>query len=296
MYKILTDQNKLLGYVSQPNYIKVTPGGYVPCAPVEAVGLNFQGVVYNLLGHSQIEGAPTAYASMVTDGEMLQIANAKNSQTVNGMESLLGHEQTRQEALELRRALQLLSTMLPEENALEMPSVYPVWTAGKKYKKDVILSYGENSVGDPQLYKTLKTHKAERTPDTDTDNYVPMGISSSGYPVWVQPLSNKDAYDKGDIVDRDGTLYQSNKNNNRDDPLDNTGRWDLYSDEPTPEPTPEPSPTYPEWVRPTDKSNAYNKGDIVSRNGTNYISTKNNNYDDPEAGTGTWEVYEEVVK
>lgn len=296
MYKILTDQNKLLGYVSQPNYIKKTAGGYTPCVPVEAVGLNFQGVVYNLLGHSEIEGAPTAYASMVTDGEMLQIANSKNSQTVNGMESLLGHEQTRQEALELRRALQLLSTVLPEENALEVPSVYPVWTAGKKYKKDVILSYGENSVGDPQLYKTLKTHKAERTPDTDTDNYVPMGISSSGYPAWVQPLSNKDAYDKGDIVDRDGTLYQSNKNNNRDDPLDNTGRWDLYSDEPTPEPTPEPSPTYPEWVQPTDKRNAYHKGDIVSRNGTNYISIKNNNYDDPEAGTGTWEVYEEVVE
>ena len=294
MYKILTDQNKLLGYVSQPNYIKKTPGGYAPSAPVEAVGLTYQGTVYNLLGHSEIEGAPTAYASMVTDVEMLQIANAKNSQTVNGMESLLGHEQTRQEAVELRRALQLLSTVLPEENALEVPSVYPVWTAGKKYKKDVILSYGENSVGDPQLYKTLKTHKAERTPDTDTDNYVPMGISSSGYPVWVQPLSNKDAYDKGDIVDRDGTLYQSNKNNNRDDPLDNTGRWDLYSDEPTPEPTPEPSPTYPEWVQPTDKRNAYNKGDIVSRNGTNYISIKNNNYDDPEAGTGTWEVYEEV--
>lgn len=296
MYKILTDQNKLLGYAAQPNYIKVTPGGYVPCVPVEAVGLNFQGVVYNLLGHSQIEGAPTAYASMVTDGEMLQIANAKNSQTVNGMESLLGHEQTRQEALELRRALQLLSTVLPEENALEVPSVYPVWTAGEKYKKDVILSYGENSVGDPQLYKTLKTHKAENTPDADTENYKPMGISSSGYPAWVQPLSNKDAYDKGDIVDRDGTLYQSNKNNNRDDPLDNTGRWDLYSDEPTPEPTPEPSPTYPEWVQPTDKRNAYNKGDIVSRNGTNYISIKNNNYDDPEAGTGTWEVYEEVVE
>lgn len=296
MYKILTDQNKLLGYAAQPNYIKVTPGGYVPCAPVEAVGLNFQGVVYNLLGHSEIEGAPTAYASMVTDGEMLQIANAKNSQTVKGMESLLGHEQTRQEALELRRALQLLSTVLPEENALEVPSVYPVWTAGEKYKKDVILSYGENSVGDPQLYKTLKTHKAENTPDADTENYKPMGISSSGYPAWVQPLSNKDAYDKGDIVDRDGTLYQSNKNNNRDDPLDNTGRWDLYSDEPTPEPTPEPSPTYPEWVQPTDKRNAYNKGDIVSRNGTNYISIKNNNYDDPEAGTGTWEVYEEVAE
>ena len=292
MYKILSDTNQVLGYVEKPNYIKLAENGDVlPAAPVEAVGLTYQGTVYNLLGHSEIEGAPTAYASMVTDGEMLQIANAKNSQTVNGMESLLGHEQTRQEALELRRALQLLSTVLPEENALEVPSVYPVWTAGKKYKKDVILSYGENSVGDPQLYKTLKTHKAENTPDTDTENYVPMGISSSGYPVWAQPLSNKDAYDKGDIVDRDGTLYQSNKNNNRDDPLGNTGTWDLYSDEPTPEPTPEPSPTYPEWVQPTDKSNAYNKGDIVSRNGVNYISTKNNNYDDPLDSTGKWEVY-----
>ena len=294
MYKILTDKNEILGYVDTPNYVRKTIRGVTPCTPVEGRGITFKGQIYNLLGYNEWPDNPTAYPSMVTDAEMLEIANAKTTQTVHGMESLLGAEQTRQEALELRRALQLLSTVLPEENALEVPSVYPVWTAGKKYKKDVILSYGENSVGDPQLYKTLKTHKAERTPDTDTDNYVPMGISSSGYPVWVQPLSNKDAYDKGNIVDRDGTLYQSNKNNNRDDPLDNTGTWDLYSDEPTPEPTPEPSPTYPEWVQPTDKSNAYNKGDIVSRNGTNYISTKNNNYDDPEAGTGNWEVYEEV--
>lgn len=294
MYKILSDQNKVLGYVDTPSYIKLANGNITPCVPVEATGVSYGGTIYNLLGHNDWPDNPTAYPSMVTDGEMVQIANAKNSQTVNGMESILGHEQTRQEALELRRALQLLSTVLPEENALEVPSVYPVWTAGEKYKKDVILSYGENSVGDPQLYKTLKTHKAENTPDADTENYKPMGISSSGYPAWVQPLSNKDAYDKGDVVDREGILYESNKNNNRDDPLDNTGRWDLYSDEPTPEPTPEPSPTYPEWVQPTDKRNAYNKGDIVSRNGTNYISTKNNNYDDPEAGTGTWEVYEEV--
>ena len=36
-----------------------------------------------------------------------------------------------QRAREVRRALQLLSTVLPEENALEVPSLYPVWTAGK---------------------------------------------------------------------------------------------------------------------------------------------------------------------
>lgn len=90
MYKILTDQNKLLGYVSQPNYIKKTTGGYVPCAPVEAVGLTYQGTVYNLLGHSQIEGAPTAYASMVTETELLQILNSGTTSAVNAVNIMLG--------------------------------------------------------------------------------------------------------------------------------------------------------------------------------------------------------------
>ena len=90
MYKILTDQNKLLGYAAQPNYIKVTPGGYTPCVPVEAVGLTYQGVVYNLLGHSEIEGAPTAYASMITETELLQILNSGTTSAVNAVNIMLG--------------------------------------------------------------------------------------------------------------------------------------------------------------------------------------------------------------
>ena len=90
MYKILTDQNKLLGYVSQPNYIKKTTGGYTPCVPVEAVGLTYQGTVYNLLGHSEIEGAPTAYASMITETELLQILNSGTTSAVNAVNIMLG--------------------------------------------------------------------------------------------------------------------------------------------------------------------------------------------------------------
>lgn len=90
MYKILTDKNKTLGYAAQPNYIKVTPGGYVPCAPVEAVGLTYQGAVYNLLGHSEIEGAPTAYASMITETELLQILNSGTTSAVNAVNIMLG--------------------------------------------------------------------------------------------------------------------------------------------------------------------------------------------------------------
>lgn len=90
MYKILTDQNVLLGYADKPCYIKQTGGGVMPCAPVEATGLNFQGVVYNLLGHSRIEGAPTAYASMITETELLQILNSGTTAAVNAVNIMLG--------------------------------------------------------------------------------------------------------------------------------------------------------------------------------------------------------------
>ena len=47
MYKILTDTNQVLGYVDKPNYIKLAENGDILSAvPVEAVGLNFKGVLY----------------------------------------------------------------------------------------------------------------------------------------------------------------------------------------------------------------------------------------------------------
>ena len=93
MYKILTDTNKVIGYVDKPNYIKVAENGDILSAvPVEAVGLNYQGTLYNLLGHNDIEGASTAYASMVTETELLQILNSSTTATVNALTTLLGEE------------------------------------------------------------------------------------------------------------------------------------------------------------------------------------------------------------
>ncbi len=93
MYKILTDTNQVLGYVDKPNYIKLAENGDIlPAVPVEAVGLNYQGTLYNLLGHNDIEGASTAYASMVTETELLQILNSSTTATVNALTTLLGEE------------------------------------------------------------------------------------------------------------------------------------------------------------------------------------------------------------
>ena len=122
---------------------------------------------------------------------------------------------TVQAALELRKALQIfLSTLDADANATEMmevASVFPKYQVGKAYKTKEVFSYGENTVGDPQLYQVLQDHTsaAEWTPDTATSLYKAIGMTESGYPEWVQPLGASDAYNTGDVVSYNGDLYES---------------------------------------------------------------------------------------
>lgn len=84
MYKILTDTNEVMGYVDKPNYVKIAENGDVlPATPVEAVGLNYQGTLYNLLGHSDIDGASVVYASMMTDAEFNTMIQDSQQQTTD---------------------------------------------------------------------------------------------------------------------------------------------------------------------------------------------------------------------
>ena len=128
MYKTLTDTNQVLGYVDKPNYIKLAENGDIlPAVPVEAVGLNFKGTLYNLLGHHDIEGAATAYASMVTDGELNAMKeNAEQQTTALQLGLVEAYEQSLQaqasaekQVTDLQLALVELyeSTLPPEESA-----------------------------------------------------------------------------------------------------------------------------------------------------------------------------------
>ena len=119
------------------------------------------------------------------------------------------------EALELRKALQLfLATMDADtqaEKMMEVASVFPKYQIGKPYKVKEVFAYGENSVGDPQLYQVLQSHTsaAEWTPDGTPSLYKKIGVTEDGYPEWVQPLGAFDAYNTGDIVSYNGVLYKS---------------------------------------------------------------------------------------
>ena len=205
-------------------------------------------------------------------------------------------------AEQLRRALQMFTATLTAEQALEIASVYPAWEVNRSYSVGDIVSYGTNSVGDPQLYKVVQAHtsQAQWTPDAVPSLYDAFGLDESGYPLWAQPTGAHDAYSAGDIVNYNGTLYQSTINGNVWSPDVYPAGWTVYEaatepEEPEPEPDPEEPTTYPEWVQPTGAHDAYNTGDIVMYNGTAYRSLIDGNVWAPDAYPQGWEDLGEVT-
>lgn len=199
-----------------------------------------------------------------------------------------------QAAEQLRRALQLFAASLPEEQALEVATVYPAWAAGTAYKVGDIVSYGTNNLGDPQLYKIVQAHtsQADWLPDATPALYEAFGLNAEGYPLWAQPSGAHDAYNAGDIVDYQGTLYRSLIDGNVWAPDVYPAGWEVYATtepEPGPEPEPETPAEYPAWVQPTGAHDAYGVGDKVTYNGKHYVSKIAGNVWSPDAYPAGWE-------
>ena len=137
------------------------------------------------------------------------------------------------QALEqMRKALQMFAATLSEEKAMEVAYVYDSWTIGKSYAVGDYLTYGENNVGDPQLYKVVQAHTSQDnwTPDITPSLYDAIGLDDSGYPVWSQPTGAQDAYNKGDIVNYNGVLYKSLINGNTYSPEVYPAGWEEYAE------------------------------------------------------------------
>lgn len=199
-----------------------------------------------------------------------------------------------QAAEQLRRALQIFALTLTDEQAMEIATVYPSWEVGKAYAVGDIIQYGKNGVGDPQLYRVVQVHtsQAEWIPGAGTESlYDAFGIDNNGYPLWNQPSGAHDAYNIGDVVNYNGTLYESIIDGNVWSPDVYPDGWKMYeegSTEPV-EPEPDEPTTYPEWVQPTGGHDAYNTGDIVMYNGTLYKSLIDGNVWAPDAYPQGWE-------
>ena len=136
-----------------------------------------------------------------------------------------------QAAEQLRKALQMFAESLTDEQAMEVVAVYDPWKIGRTYDVGDFLTYDENGVGDPQLYKVAQAHTAQADwkPDTTPALYVAIGLDAAGYPVWAQPTGAHDAYNKGDIVDYNGALYQSLIDGNVHSPDVYPAVWEKYT-------------------------------------------------------------------
>lgn len=120
---------------------------------------------------------------------------------------------------------------LTDDQAMEVVAVFDPWQVGKTYAVGDFLTYGENGVGDPQLYKVAQNHtsQADWKPDTAPALYTAIGLDDSGYPVWSQPTGSHDAYNAGDVVNYNGTLYQSLIDGNVYSPETYPAGWAFYS-------------------------------------------------------------------
>lgn len=136
----------------------------------------------------------------------------------------------RKAAEQLRRAIQLFVQTLTDELALEVATVFPAWEVNRAYSVGDVVSYGENSTGDPQLYKVVQTHTsaAEWTPDATASLYDAVGLDDNGYPVWSRPSGAHDAYNTGDIVNYNGTLYKSLIDGNTWSQEEYPNGWEVY--------------------------------------------------------------------
>lgn len=119
-----------------------------------------------------------------------------------------------QAAEQLRKALQMFAQSLTDDEAMEVATVFPAWVKKRAYKLNEMVTYGENEVGDPQLYRCVQAHtsQADWTPDVAVSLWTAIGLAPDLIPVWSQPTGAHDAYNKGDRVhypEKDSPVYES---------------------------------------------------------------------------------------
>lgn len=132
-------------------------------------------------------------------------------------------------AEQFRKAVQLFAESLSDELAMEVATIYDPWVDGKTYRSGEFVTYGTNAVGDPQLYRVAQTHTSQLDwlPDLNPALYVAIGLDSGGHPVWSAPTGAHDAYNTGDIVNYNGTLYKSKIDGNITVPGSDGRYWEI---------------------------------------------------------------------
>lgn len=79
---------------------------------------------------------------------------------------------------------------------------------------------------DASGYDAIEIITRANTPDATPALYTPIGLNPQGYPKWSRPTGAHDAYNTGDIVDYNGTLYKSLIDGNVYSPEEYPAGWE----------------------------------------------------------------------
>lgn len=122
------------------------------------------------------------------------------------------------------KALEMLGVNfdnLTDEQALQVPNVFPLWKAGVQYL------VGDRILFDGKLYKVLTQHKSQEDwqPDVAPSLFAKVLVGNDQPLEWQQPDSTN-PYMKGDKVLFNGKVYASLIDNNVWSPTDYPAGWE----------------------------------------------------------------------
>lgn len=134
---------------------------------------------------------------------------------------------TREKLDAMFRLDRMQAQSLSDPQALTVPELYPAWAADTAYEAQYIVSRPNG-----YLYRCQQAHtsRADWLPEATPALYDAFGLDESGYPVWSQPSGAHDAYNTGDIVNYNGTLYKSLIDGNVWSPEAYPQGWEVYSE------------------------------------------------------------------
>ena len=108
-----------------------------------------------------------------------------------------------------QEALDDILPILTDEQAEQVPQVFPVWAAGKSY------AVGDRVRYDGRLYRCVQAHDSQEGWEPHATPALWVRTAPEGeVPDWVQPTGAQDAYAKGDKVRHGGSTWASDVDGN----------------------------------------------------------------------------------
>lgn len=113
-------------------------------------------------------------------------------------------------ARQTRRAIELYAETATDEQAVQIPGLFPQWSAGATY------SAGFRTQFEGLLYRCLTAHtsQADWTPADSSSLWVRIDDPSVEWPEWRQPTGATDAYPAGAKVAHGDRRWISDVDNN----------------------------------------------------------------------------------